>query len=193
MKFKIISKRYAEAFFKAIQEDDFEEGFRDFEAFMALWYGYDGLADILKHPTIHYHRKVKLIKNIFGERAQKNVTDFICLLVKRKRINLMEKIALEVERLYRRTKGIRGIMVKSAVPLIPEERKRLQKLLSEKFGLIEIREIVDPKILGGLIVYFSDQVIDNSVQARLRKLNDLMIRVDNEWLATLISQPTLAL
>lgn len=190
---KIICKRYAEAFFKAIEESNFEENFKDFEAFTALYFGYEGLAEILQHPTIHVNRKIEMINRIFGSSSQRLVIDFLSLLIKKKRLSLFERIAQEVERLYRRKNGIRGIIIKTAVPLLNDERTRLRSVLSQKFGRVEVREIVDPAILGGLIVQFTDQVVDESIRTRLKQLKEMMIRVDNEWLATLISQPSIAL
>ncbi|GAB4270543.1 MAG: F0F1 ATP synthase subunit delta [Candidatus Rifleibacteriota bacterium] len=191
---KIIARRYAEAFFSAIEEaGEFEECFKDFEAFTALYFGYEGLSEVLLHPTIHVDQKIALIRKIFGTSAQTLVIDFISLLIKKKRLGLFERISQEVERLYRRKNGIRGIIIKSAVPLLKDERQKLRAILSDRFGRVEIREIVDPGILGGLIVQFTDQVVDESIRNRMRNLRELMIRIDNEWLAKLIDQPTIAL
>jgi F-type H+-transporting ATPase subunit delta len=190
---KIIAKRYAEAFFKAIEADDFEDCFKDFEAFAALYFGYEGLAEILTHPTIHINQKIEMLQRIFGPSARKLVIDFVSLLVKKKRMVLFERIAQEVERMYRRVHGIRGIIIKSAVPLLDNEKTRLRAILAQKFGRIEIREIVDPAILGGLVIQFTDQVVDESVRNRLRQLREMLVKRDGEWLATLINQPTLAL
>jgi F-type H+-transporting ATPase subunit delta len=190
---KIIARRYAEAFFKTIENNNLEESFKDFEAFNALYEGYDGLAKVLLYPTIHLEKKIAMIKKIFGPSASQHVTNFICILIRRKRLNLFELIVQEVERLYRREHGIRGIVIKSAVPLLREEKIRLRAILALKFGRIEIREVVDPSVLGGLIIQFTDQVVDESIRHRLNQLKDLIVRVDNEWLLTLINQPSIAL
>lgn len=190
---KILYKRYAEAFFSSIQNDDIEECFQDFEAFSAIYFGVEGLREILNHPTIHVNRKIEMLQRIFGKQAQHKVVNFICLLLKRERIYHFEGIAQEVERLYRRYNGIRGIIVKSPIPLTNEERIKLRDVLTRKFGRVEIREKVDTSIIGGLIIQFGDQVIDESVRAKIKMLREMMIRVDNEWLATLINQPSIAL
>ncbi|NCB38261.1 MAG: ATP synthase F1 subunit delta [Erysipelotrichia bacterium] len=190
---KILVKRYAEAFFLSIEEDNFEECFKDFEAFSAIYFGYDGLREILNHPTIHVNRKIEMIQRIFGTQARQKVSDFVCLLLKRRRINYFESISMEVERFYRRKNGIRGIVVKSSVPLTPPERLRIRDVLVKKFGRVEIREVVDPSIIGGLIIQMGDQVVDQSLRARIASLRDLMIRVDTEWMMTLINQPSIAL
>ncbi|PKL43586.1 MAG: ATP synthase F1 subunit delta [Candidatus Riflebacteria bacterium HGW-Riflebacteria-2] len=190
---RITCKRYAEAFFHSIEDDDLEECFKDFEAFSAIYFGYEGLREILNHPTIHINRKIEMLQRIFGASARHLVVDFLCLLVKKERINLFEGISNEVERFYRRKNGIRGIVVRSAIPLEKDERKSLRETLSRKFGRIEVREIVDKSVVGGLVIHFGDQVIDESLRSRIKQLRELMIRVDAEWLMTLINQPSIAL
>lgn len=190
---KITCKRYAEAFFNAIEADDLEECFKDFEAFSAIYFGYEGLREILNHPTIHVNRKIEMLQRIFGTKARRLVVDFLCLLLKRERINLFEDISNQVESFYRRKNGIIGVIVRSALPLEMDERKRLRAVLTQKFGRIEVREIVDKAVIGGLVIHFGDQVIDESLRSRIKQLRELMIRVDSEWLMTLINQPSIAL
>ncbi len=190
---KIITKRYAEAFFSTIEGERFEESFKDFQAFFACYAGVDDLSKILNHPTIHPNRKIEMIRRLFGDQADRRVVDFICLLVRKERIHMFSDIGLEIERLYRRRHGIRGIIIKTAVELTEVERMRLRGILTRKFGRIEIREKVDRDVIGGLVVQFGDQVIDDSLKARLKLLREMMIRVDNEWLMSLINQPSLAL
>ncbi len=193
MKRTVIARRYASAFLKSIHKDSFEECFKDFEVFVALYFGYEEFANILSRPGVKLEKKVSFLKKIFGGRAEKKVIDFISLLIKKNRISLLERIAEEVERAYRKEKGITGLLIKSAVELLPEERKKLVKVLEKKFGKIQIREVIDPTILGGLVICFSDQVVDASISAKLKHLKELMIHIDNEWLAALMNQPTLAI
>jgi len=190
---KVITKRYAEAFFLTIEGERFEESFKDFQAFFACYAGVDDLSKILNHPTIHPNRKIEMIRRLFGDQADRRVVDFICLLVRKERIHMFTDIGLEIERLYRRRHGIRGIIIKTAVALTEVERMRLRGILTRKFGRVEIREKVDRDVIGGLVVQFGDQVIDDSLKARLKLLREMMIRVDNEWLTSLINQPSLAL
>lgn len=190
---KVITKRYAEAFFLTIEGERFEESFKDFQAFFACYAGVDDLSKILNHPTIHPNRKIEMIRRLFGDQADRRVVDFICLLVRKERIHMFSDIGLEIERLYRRRHGIRGIIIKTAVPLTEVERMRLRGILTRKFGRVEIREKVDQDVIGGLVVQFGDQVIDDSLKARLKLLREMMVRVDNEWLMSLINQPSLAL
>ena len=193
MKDKIISKRYAISFLETSAGSDVDSIYSDFMAFVKVFAGDEKLRYVLAHPEIDLGRKITLTANILGENGQKIACNFICLLVKRQRINLLKKIEREVTALYKKQKGIRDIIVKSAVPLNEEERSKLNTILKRKFGHLDITEEVDPSVVGGLIICFEDRLLDESIRFRLKKLKELMVRIDNEWLASLIDQPGLAI
>src|SRR3712207_1753519 len=66
--------------------------------------------------------------------------------------------------------------VTTAVPLGPEElalvRQRLAALLGKE---VEIRTVVDPEIIGGIVARVGDQLIDGSVIGQLRKLRERLV------------------
>jgi F-type H+-transporting ATPase subunit delta len=51
-------------------------------------------------------------------------------------------------------------------------RQRLGTLLGKQ---IEIRTVVDPNIIGGIIARVGDQLIDGSVIGQLRKLRERLV------------------
>ena len=58
--------------------------------------------------------------------------------------------------------------VTSPIELTDRQTKRLEALLSQKYGQpIEANVIVDPAVIGGLRIEFGDRVIDDTVRARL--------------------------
>jgi F-type H+-transporting ATPase subunit delta len=78
---------------------------------------------------------------------------------------LMERAATERQRVVGE--------VRSAVPLNAEQIHRLQVALSRATGLdVEVRVIVDPTVLGGILARVGDRVIDGSVRGRLRQLRE---------------------
>ena len=193
MKNKTISKRYAASFIASIAKKNIDENFEDFSTFASVYLEDKQLQYILKHPEIALHKKVDLINKLFGKTGMKEACNFVCLLVKRQRISLLKIVKEEVTRLYRKSKGIRDIKVKCAVKMTEAEWLKLKNILEQKFGQIEITEEIDPSLIGGIIICFEDQVLDESIRFRLKRLKELMIRIDNEWLATLIEQPGLAI
>ena len=61
--------------------------------------------------------------------------------------------------------------VTSALPLTPEERKFVESDILQLSGTeTTISFIVDPSILGGLVVRLGDKVVDGSVYSQLQEL-----------------------
>jgi len=59
--------------------------------------------------------------------------------------------------------------VRSAVPLRNSERVRLEALLKKRTGdgVLEISEVIDPELLGGMTIHYGDLLLDGSVRTRL--------------------------
>jgi F-type H+-transporting ATPase subunit delta len=58
--------------------------------------------------------------------------------------------------------------VRSAVPLADDQRERLAAALGKSSGKsVSLKVVVDPSVVGGLVVTMGDTVIDGSVASRL--------------------------
>jgi F-type H+-transporting ATPase subunit delta len=65
--------------------------------------------------------------------------------------------------------------VRSAVPLTDDQRDRLAKALEDATGKrVEIKVVVDPSVLGGIVAQVGDTVIDGSVRRRLDQLKNAL-------------------
>jgi F-type H+-transporting ATPase subunit delta len=63
--------------------------------------------------------------------------------------------------------------VRSAIALTDDQRQRLAAALSSRLGAeVEVKVIIDPTVLGGVITQVGDTVIDGSVRHRLTQLKD---------------------
>ena len=63
--------------------------------------------------------------------------------------------------------------VRSAIELTDDQKQRLAAALSNRLGLeVEVKVIVDPAVLGGVIAQVGDTVIDGSVRTRLTQLRE---------------------
>ena len=72
-------------------------------------------------------------------------------------------------------RGRRIASVRSAVPLRPAERSHLAAALGRIVERdVEVREIIDPAVIGGILVTVGDLVIDGTVRLRVARLRDLL-------------------
>ncbi len=63
--------------------------------------------------------------------------------------------------------------VRSAVPLDARLRERLARALSEAIGKdVEVKVVVDPNVVGGVVARVGDTVIDGTIRHRLEELKE---------------------
>ena len=63
--------------------------------------------------------------------------------------------------------------VRSAIPLDATQMQRLATALGRATGKdVEVKVIVDPTVLGGLVARIGDTVIDGSVRHRLEQMKE---------------------
>jgi F-type H+-transporting ATPase subunit delta len=61
--------------------------------------------------------------------------------------------------------------VRVATPISEEQRTRLAEALSRSKGrTVDVKVIVDPSVIGGVVTTIGDEVIDGSVRRRLEQL-----------------------
>jgi F-type H+-transporting ATPase subunit delta len=97
---------------------------------------------------------------------------FADLLVRKKRLVLVQAIAHEYQVLVERVKGLERAVVVSAVPLHDAERARLNSELERVTGKKVLLDAqVDPSLVGGAYVRIGDRVIDRTVKNLLESLS----------------------
>ncbi|MBI2170254.1 MAG: ATP synthase F1 subunit delta [Actinobacteria bacterium] len=63
--------------------------------------------------------------------------------------------------------------VRSAVALDEQQQRQLAQALSRATGkTVEVKVVIDPSVVGGVVAQVGDQVIDGSVRSRLQQLRE---------------------
>ena len=63
--------------------------------------------------------------------------------------------------------------VRTAMALTPEQIERLREALNRATGKeVEVKVVIDPSVLGGVVARVGDVVIDGSVRHRLEQLKE---------------------
>lgn len=75
--------------------------------------------------------------------------------------------------------AIAQVKITTARELSDSEYQKVASDLSSKFGRqVFVEKVVDPEIIGGMIVQYDDNIIDGSVRRQLSKYKDVMAGVD---------------
>ena len=169
---KTLAKRYAAALLKVT---DAEGSTEETESLLlALKDAYNTQKDfraVLSQPRIPRTVKKRLLVKIFEGKAKKSFTDFLQFLVDKNRQDILPEIADMFDRLADASKGVVKISVKTWRPLSDAHRASLQSKLEKLTGKkIAFDAKVDPGVKGGMLVMFGDNVIDGTVDHRLKMI-----------------------
>jgi F-type H+-transporting ATPase subunit delta len=129
------------------------------------------LSVLFKSPIVNTDKKDAILKELFGSKINTVSLEFMRIITRKKREYYLEDIAKSFIDLYKVFKHIQPAYVISAAPLDESLRNQMLAIVKESTGSsIELKEIVDPNIIGGFILRWGDRQIDASVTRRLQAL-----------------------
>lgn len=167
-----IAHRYARALFQAAHDARAEdEVFGDVESLIGIVSRAPRLREFLRSPQVSAKEKHALVEKAFDGRAHRLVVDFLHLLIDKKRAVFLLDIAEAFRGVYRKHKGMVAVKAITAVPIEEEQKRKLLGILEERtHKIVSLTQVVDPDILGGMVLVVGDTVIDGSVRHRLERL-----------------------
>jgi F-type H+-transporting ATPase subunit delta len=133
----------------------------------------DELRDALTKPELPPEKRQAVVEDLLGSKGAPLAAQIVSFLVGAGRARELPQI---VDRMVQRAAEERQhalAEVRSAIPLDDEQRRRLAKALSSSVGReVEVKVVVDPSVLGGLVARVGDTVIDGTVRHRLDQLRE---------------------
>lgn len=103
--------------------------------------------------------------------------NFVQLLADQRMLSKADQIINGFKNYYNQQEGIAEITIESANPLGNPEKnqiiKELQTLLKKK---IEIHEVINENLIGGLVLKFDDLIVDASLNQRLKNLRKNLVQ-----------------
>lgn len=122
-------------------------------------------------PGLPMAAKLEVVEELFGGRAHPQTVAALVWILAGGRGRQLGDIADEVARRGAASRQASLAEVRSAVQLDDRQRERLAQALSRQLGRdIELQVVVDPDVVGGLVVRVGDTVIDGSVATRLERV-----------------------
>jgi F-type H+-transporting ATPase subunit delta len=167
-----ISNRYAQALMEqAIADNKLSVVAENMTTLSRTCQESKDLRNALMNPVINSLQKLNALLNIFSG-FDPLVLNFIRLICKKNRENILEDIANAFLTLYRTRQGIEKVTVQSAAPVSEEDQQSIKKFVKQKTGAkeIELHTEINASVIGGLVIKFGDNLLDTSISAKLRKL-----------------------
>lgn len=169
----MVESEYAKAIYELALEENKEQQFKD--CFNALLEGLKNkdFYNILTSPFIDVNKKKSLIDTVFSK-LDTTFINFIKVLLDHNRIGFANFIYDNYNKLMLEHNDILKIDIVSAVELNSMQMINLSKSLQEKYSgkKIELENIIDPELIGGIQVISNGESLDMSLKASLERLKD---------------------
>jgi F-type H+-transporting ATPase subunit delta len=168
------NEEYAEGLVKiARAEGQLSEVEDELFRFARILSGNDELRMALTDPQLPAERRQAVVEELLEGKALQTTRAIISFVVGTGRAADLPKIADHFVALAARERELEVAEVRTAVELDDAAKKRLADALAKATGKrIELKVIVDPTVLGGVVARIGDVVIDGSVRSRIEQLKE---------------------
>jgi F-type H+-transporting ATPase subunit delta len=128
-------------------------------------------AAVFSSPKVSAEEKDRIIDRLAGSRLKPTTANALHVLARHGRLGMLATVVDAAERLADERDGKQQAVFTTAVPLAAAEQARVvsdtEKALSAR---LTPRFVVDPAIIGGLVVRIGDTIYDQSVATGLARL-----------------------
>lgn len=170
---------YAQALFSVAEAEDVLEEIEDeLFRFARALEREPRLRDALTDPALPAERKRAVLADVLGERASPLTVNLLGFIVEQGRARDLGAIVDELVALAAERREAAVAEARTAIPLDDEQVRRLTEALERATGKrIELKVVVDPSVVGGVVARVGDQVIDGSVRRRLELARERLSEV----------------
>jgi F-type H+-transporting ATPase subunit delta len=171
-----IARRYAGAIFDiGMKQHTLDRTLEDVQEIAKL-FSIRKLAYLLREPNIPAERKEAALRQGLAAKVLPTSLNLALLVVQRELVELMPNIARELNQLVLDYKNEATAEVTTATQIDALTQSRVQQALERMTGKkIMLATRVQPNILGGVVARVGDQVIDGSVERRLKLLQQQLL------------------
>ena len=111
-----------------------------------------------------------------GDTPDPEFAAFLNLLVENRRVDLLADIAALFEQRKREAEHVIRVTLRAANEVPAAQADAIQRALKKRFGReIEMRQQIEPGVIGGAVIDAGDVVIDGSVRGRLQRLQNALM------------------
>jgi len=117
--------------------------------------------------------RCEVVERMFHERCGAVTHALLGVLARRDRLHLLGVIAARFRALLDRRQGKVHVTVTTAFELDEPARRQVAEAVARKIGARPILQtVVDPSLLGGMVVSVGGRVYDDSIQTELERMRE---------------------
>jgi len=172
------AKRYAKMFINAVGMEGAAQALAELTLIDQLMVQSSGFRSLLLNPGFSQAEKEGAIRKV-AERAKVSdgVTKFVIYLTGNRLISALSEILRTATEIYLEKKKQAKAVVFTPVEVAKSYEERLKVSLKKLVDRdVEVEYVIDPSLLGGVLVKVGSTMYDSSVKGQLRLLKDELIK-----------------
>lgn len=171
-------KKYTNALFEiCISENCLEEVYEQFKQVYVEICENEDFAKILDTKILSASEKKNIFENALKD-ANPYLLNFFRILVDKDRTEEIREMFVAFEEAYKEHNNILEATAVTAIALTEEELDNIRKMISEKYSkTVYLENKVDEDILGGMVLYVGNTMLDASVKTKLNGLKDQLKQI----------------
>lgn len=129
------------------------------------------LSESLITPRLSTDEKTALVEKAFTGKISPAMMNFLKVVVQKGRFDCLPAVAISAKQMHDQMSGKIQATLVTAEEIDQQTRDHIGSKLSEKLGKqVELETVIDPAIIGGVVVRVGDTVYDSSVAGQLKQV-----------------------
>lgn len=166
-----LARPYARAVFEIARDGNALGHWSDVLAIAAAAVQNEQLRALLDDPARTPLEQTDLLSRVFPSGLAGDTHNLMHLIAENDRLGVLPEIAERYEALRAEAENKIDVELRSVEPIGEDERAKLASALRARLGReVQMETVIDPSLIGGVVITAGDLVIDGSVRARLDAL-----------------------
>ena len=174
-----IAEVYAEAFLDAVtaKNESVDDRIKEFDSFVNdVFPAVPKFEELLASAALSHKDKEALLDKTLATQASPTFLQFLKVLSRHGRLEILRIVHRQVHTVNDRRKGRIPVMITTATPMEENAFTSLANSLRAKLGGEPIiNSVIDPDVVGGIVVRVGDTIYDASLATQLSNVRQNMI------------------
>ena len=164
-----IGQTYAQAVFELSEQSQSIDVLKnDFDILTGLIAQSKELEAMLNSPSFHEEDKKRLIDEVFSGKLNELTVNLLMVAIEHNRARFLPQIIARYNELWEARNGLHRVKVMVSKAMDNAEIEKLKENIAAAIsGRVKLEVVVNPSIIGGIVIRYGDKVIDNSIRNRL--------------------------
>ncbi len=143
------------------------------------------LEESFRSALVSHEQKEQLLDRLLANRVSAEVLNFMKVLSKHGRLNLLRPIARQLKKLHAQRSGLTDVEIRVAIALDDAVRREIEEMLRKTLRTEPVMDVrIDPSLIAGMVIRVGDRVYDSSIHTQLEHTRRHMIDLAVEKIET---------